>query len=109
MSIDRLIPENGYVKENIVLCIYKANTVKNDLTLSELKEWIPSWYKKIERKLKMNSFEYLACAPPHCKCSKLKYHNGVVEIEDDYGNTICIPEHEMTLISEKWIKEINNG
>jgi hypothetical protein len=56
LSIDRLIPENGYVKENIVLCIYKANTVKNDLTLSELKEWTPSWYKKIERKLKNEQF-----------------------------------------------------
>lgn len=47
ISIDKMIPKLGYTKENTVLCSNKVNTVKCDLSLEELKQWIPKWYKKI--------------------------------------------------------------
>lgn len=49
-SIDKVIPEKGYLPDNIVLCAQKANTVKNDLTIIELKSWIPGWYSRIIKK-----------------------------------------------------------
>ena len=51
LSIDKLIPKQGYTSKNVVLCTHKANSIKNDLTLNELKKWIPKWYNKIKRKL----------------------------------------------------------
>lgn len=35
-SLDRIIPELGYVKGNVQVISYKANSVKNNLTLEEL-------------------------------------------------------------------------
>jgi hypothetical protein len=49
LSIDRIFPEEGYVQGNVVLCIMKANTVKNNLTLDEIAEWLPGWYQRIMR------------------------------------------------------------
>jgi hypothetical protein len=48
LSVDKILPEAGYTKENVVLCTYKANVVKNDLTLDEIERWLPGWYKRIE-------------------------------------------------------------
>ena len=42
-SIDRLIPEEGYVAGNVMLISYKANRIKNDSNLSELRmvaDWV---------------------------------------------------------------------
>jgi hypothetical protein len=36
VSIDRKNPELGYIKENIVLCQWKVNRMKNDATIEEL-------------------------------------------------------------------------
>lgn len=47
LSIDKIIPEKGYVKGNVVLCLNRINMAKNDLSLEEIKEWMPKWYKKI--------------------------------------------------------------
>ncbi|NJO62641.1 MAG: helix-turn-helix domain-containing protein [Richelia sp. RM2_1_2] len=44
ISVDKIIPENGYVKNNFVFCTYKANTIKNDCTLDEMKIYLPHWY-----------------------------------------------------------------
>lgn len=44
-SLDRKIPELGYVKENIQVISHKANTMKNNATISELlrfKDWVRS-------------------------------------------------------------------
>jgi hypothetical protein len=47
MSVDKLIPELGYVPGNVVLCTQRANTIKNNLNFEELKTWIPSWHERI--------------------------------------------------------------
>jgi hypothetical protein len=42
-SIDRLIPEEGYVPGNVTLISLKANRIKNDSDLSELRmvaDWV---------------------------------------------------------------------
>lgn len=51
MSIDKIIPELGYTKNNTVLCINKANTIKNDCSLEEIREWMPEWYERIISKI----------------------------------------------------------
>lgn len=48
LSIDRIVHNKGYTKDNIVLCLGRVNTIKNNLTLEELKEYIPSWYNKLK-------------------------------------------------------------
>jgi len=48
LSVDKIIPEKGYVIGNVVLCTHKVNSIKSDLTLIELKKWIPKWYIKIK-------------------------------------------------------------
>jgi hypothetical protein len=47
-SVDRIIPEKGYTKGNVVLCTRRVNTMKNDMTLDEMKEWTPRWYEKLQ-------------------------------------------------------------
>lgn len=47
LSVDKIIPEKGYVKGNVVLCTRRANTAKGDLTLDEIQKWMPLWYEKI--------------------------------------------------------------
>lgn len=39
-SIDRIIPELGYVKGNIMVISQKANRMKNDATLDELRSLV---------------------------------------------------------------------
>lgn len=47
LSIDRIIPENGYTKGNVVLCCNIINMSKTNLTLEEIEKWMPSWYIRI--------------------------------------------------------------
>lgn len=66
-SIDRIIPEKGYVKENIIIISYRANRIKNDHTISEIvngnidyscdpedNKKIIEYYKKILEEAKKN-------------------------------------------------------
>ena len=46
-SIDKIIPEKGYVKGNIVWCIDRINSIKYDVTLDEMRLWMPDWYRRI--------------------------------------------------------------
>lgn len=52
ISVDRLLPNEGYIVGNIVFCSVKANTIKSNLTLSELEIWIPRFYQKIKGVIK---------------------------------------------------------
>lgn len=45
-SLDRIIPEKGYVKGNIIVVSLKANTMKNNATLNEIKQ-LYNFYKNI--------------------------------------------------------------
>lgn len=47
LSFDRVVPNSGYVIGNVVLCTYKANAVKQNLTLDELKAWLPGWHQRL--------------------------------------------------------------
>lgn len=38
--VDRLIPENGYTKENMVFCCNAVNRIKSSFTIEELKWWV---------------------------------------------------------------------
>lgn len=53
LSIDRIIPEKGYTKGNVVLCTSRINTVKSDLTIEEIKLWMPKWYKRLSKYLQL--------------------------------------------------------
>lgn len=44
-SIDRIIPEKGYVKGNVAVISYKANTIKNNATIEDL-EKVLQWLKE---------------------------------------------------------------
>jgi len=45
MTIDRIIPELGYVKGNVAIISHKANTIKNNATIEDL-EKVLQWLKE---------------------------------------------------------------
>lgn len=48
-SLDKIIPEKGYIKENILIISYKANRIKNNATIDELGKifnFLRSFYDK---------------------------------------------------------------
>lgn len=47
-SVDRIIPRLGYVVDNIWVVSYKANRVKGDLTLNEMKRLVKNWERRTE-------------------------------------------------------------
>ena len=49
LSIDKVEPNLGYIAGNIVLFTRRANTIKSDMTLVEMREWMPSWYARVEK------------------------------------------------------------
>jgi len=44
-SLDRIIPENGYVKNNIIVISMKANAMKYNATIEELEKFSKNLYK----------------------------------------------------------------
>ncbi len=58
LSIDRIVPEKGYVKGNVVICCYKINSVKNDLSLIEVKDYMPEWFRRITNAKWLNKEGY---------------------------------------------------
>ncbi len=57
LSIDKIIPEKGYIKENIVFCTNRVNTAKNNFSLKEIKMWMPKWYKRIYEKFRYRMWD----------------------------------------------------
>lgn len=51
-SIDRIIPERGYVPGNIVIISNRANRLKSDATIDELRA-IASFYATLARKVRV--------------------------------------------------------
>lgn len=49
ISLDRVIPEEGYTQGNVVFCTRWSNTVKSNLSLEELGEFYPDWMHRLER------------------------------------------------------------
>lgn len=49
-SIDRFIPELGYVKGNVTVISHRANTLKNNATVEELTK-VVLWMKKVNKYL----------------------------------------------------------
>lgn len=47
-SLDKIVPEKGYVPGNVVFCTMKANMVKQNLTLQEVELWLPGWYDRLK-------------------------------------------------------------
>ena len=45
-SLDRIIPEKGYVKGNVIVISHKANSIKNNATIADL-EKVFNFYKNI--------------------------------------------------------------
>lgn len=46
-SLDRIVPDKGYVKGNIVVISHKANTIKQNCTSKELRD-VANWLEQIE-------------------------------------------------------------
>jgi len=49
LSIDKIRSADGYVFGNVVLCTRRANTMKSDATIAEMKEWMPVWYARVQK------------------------------------------------------------
>lgn len=49
LSVDKVVPEKGYTKGNIVLCTQRMNTCKSNVSLEEMKKFMPFWYEKLEK------------------------------------------------------------
>lgn len=49
-SLDKIIPNKGYVKNNLIFISFKANIIKNNLSLEELKLLLKNWKNKIYKK-----------------------------------------------------------
>lgn len=47
LSIDRIDSTKGYEPGNFVFCTTLANTIKNNLTLPQVRAWLPLWYERI--------------------------------------------------------------
>jgi hypothetical protein len=51
VSVDRVNPDNGYCVSNVVLCINRINSIKRDVSLVELSDWMPGWYERVITRL----------------------------------------------------------
>jgi hypothetical protein len=50
LSVDKLIPEKGYCAGNVVFTTHRINTCKCDLSIDELRQWMPDWFYRIKLK-----------------------------------------------------------
>jgi hypothetical protein len=68
-SIDRINSDLGYVKNNIIICSWRANHIKGDATVSEMNAVYNNWFTKVNTNLLIleNHQSYLAHILSHCK------------------------------------------
>jgi len=50
ISLDRIIPSLGYIKNNVIWISYRANRIKNNLTLDEMKLLLKNWKRILEER-----------------------------------------------------------
>lgn len=50
-SVDKIVPSLWYIEGNIVLCINRINTIKNNITLCEMRDRMPWRYLKCKKKI----------------------------------------------------------
>jgi hypothetical protein len=62
LSIDRVNTTFGYIKDNVVLCTTQANQVKSNLTLDEIRLWLPGWFNRLQSEFDLG----LDTAAPVC-------------------------------------------
>jgi hypothetical protein len=48
LSIDKIIPNKGYIVNNVVFTTHRINSCKSDLSLEEINKWMPDWYARIK-------------------------------------------------------------
>lgn len=48
ISVDQILPRQGYTVGNVVLATRRANIIKSDCTLEELAAWLPDWHRRLE-------------------------------------------------------------
>jgi hypothetical protein len=53
-SLDKIIPELGYIPNNIVVVSYRANSLKKDSTLAELTQLVEYYTRLINQKQEIN-------------------------------------------------------
>lgn len=47
LSVDRIRSDQGYIPGNVILITHRVNTIKSDITLDEMREWMPGWYARL--------------------------------------------------------------
>lgn len=61
LSIDRVDNSKGYTVDNVVLCTSRFNTIKSNMSLEEIKKWMPTIYEKIEEWRRRGIFVFNCC------------------------------------------------
>jgi hypothetical protein len=46
-TLDKIVPSKGYVKGNVQIISYRANTLKNSASLDEMKLLVKNWNKNV--------------------------------------------------------------
>lgn len=64
-SIDRIVPADGYTRENVWVISHKANSIKSNYTLEEFRTIVIGWETKLSCSKKTNRLVYLASPYTH--------------------------------------------
>lgn len=46
-SVDKIDPTRGYEDGNVVFTTNRVNSIKRDITLDEMREWMPAWHARV--------------------------------------------------------------
>lgn len=62
-SVDKIMPDIGYVSGNVVFAANRINSMKHDVTLDEMKLWMPLWYSRVVAMWRANGVPCFQVAP----------------------------------------------